>query len=113
MFGPTRSAPRSPGVPRRKCLIFGCPRKNALHFREGKHEFQAADWIAIVDFCDEMFFGKTSANNIVSFRPVQQAGTPMDVMMERMDWRKNKSHYTWSGPWKICKTPPARFGRRI
>lgn len=99
MFGLTRSAPRSPGVPRRKCLIFlGVPEKNALHFREGKHEFQAADWIAIVDFCDEMFFGKTSANNIVSFRPVQQAGTPMDVMMERMDWRKTKLHYTWSNP---------------
>ena len=58
--------------------FLGVPEKNALHFREGKHEFQAADWIAIVDFCDEMFFGKTSANNIVSFRPVQQAGTPMD-----------------------------------
>lgn len=48
--------------------FLGVPEKNALHFREGKHEFQAADWIAIVDFCDEMFFGKTSANNIVSFR---------------------------------------------
>ena len=78
--------------------FLGVPEKNALHFREGKHEFQAADWIAIVDFCDEMFFGKTSANNIVSFRPVQQAGTPMDVMMERMDWRKTKLHYTWSNP---------------
>ena len=78
--------------------FLGVPEKNALHFREGKHEFQAADWIAIVDFCDEMFIGKTSANNIVSFRPVQQAGTPMDVMMERMDWRKTKLHYTWSNP---------------
>ena len=97
MFGLTRSAPRSRAA-QEVFDFLGVPEKNALHFREGKHEFQAADWIAIVDFCDEMFFGKTSANNIVSFRPVQQAGTPMDVMMERMDWRKTKLHYTWSNP---------------
>ena len=43
-----------------------------MHFREGKQDFQAADWLAIADFCDEMFSGKTSVNNIVSFRSIHK-----------------------------------------
>lgn len=78
--------------------FLGIPEKNALHFREGKHEFQATDWLAIVDFCDEMFFGKEIVNNIVSFRPVKKTGTPMDAMMAAMDWKPTKLHYTWANP---------------
>lgn len=78
--------------------FLGVPEKNALHFREGKHEFQATDWLAIVDFCDEIFFGKEIVNNIVSFRPVKKTGTPMDAMMAMMDWKPTKLHYTWANP---------------
>lgn len=78
--------------------FLGVPEKNAIHFRDGKHAFQPADWLAIVDFCDEIFFGKESANNITSFRPVQTADTPMDTIMDALDWRHTKLHYTWSNP---------------
>lgn len=80
--------------------FLGVPEKNALHFREGKHEFQAADWLAIADFCDEIFFGKVSVNNIVSFRPVAGADTATAKMMDFMDWRHTKLHFQWSNPLK-------------
>jgi hypothetical protein len=30
--------------------FLGVPKKNAMHLREGKHEFLAADWFAICGF---------------------------------------------------------------
>lgn len=78
--------------------FLGVPEKNALHFREGKHEFQALDWLAIADFCDEMFYGKISENNIVSFRPVPGDASAVNKMMDFMDWRHTKLHYQWSNP---------------
>ncbi len=78
--------------------FLGVPGHNALHFREGKHEFQAADWRAIADFCDEIFFGKVSVNNIVSFRPEKEEAGPLAEMNRMMDWRHTKLHYSWANP---------------
>lgn len=78
--------------------FLGVPGRNALHFREGKHEFQAADWLAIADFCDEIFFGRKSVNNIVSFRPEKEESGPLAEMNRMMDWRQTKLHYGWTAP---------------
>lgn len=78
--------------------FLGVPEKNALHFREGKHEFQKTDWLAIADFCDEIFFGKESVNNIAIFRPAEDASAAVSKMVSAMDWKKIKLHYTWSNP---------------
>lgn len=74
------------------------PEKNALHFREGKHEFQETDWLAIADFCDDLFFGKSSVNNLVRF-PAKgeepKLAHPMEALME---WKQTKLHCPWSRP---------------
>lgn len=77
--------------------FLGVPEKNAMHFREGTHEFQKIDWLAILDFCDEMFYGRQTVNNIISFRAQPDAGSQQE-MMDLMDFRKIKLHYSWTNP---------------
>lgn len=36
------------------------PGKNGIHYREGKHEHNAEDWTALLDYADLQFFGKIS-----------------------------------------------------
>lgn len=81
--------------------FLGVPDHNAIHFREGKHEFQRADWLAIVDYCDEIFYGKVRESNIVSFRtqPEQSEGIAQK-MAELMEWKYQKLHYSWENPLK-------------
>lgn len=38
--------------------LLGVPQNNAIHFREGKHDQNAEDWTALVDYADQVFFGK-------------------------------------------------------
>lgn len=79
--------------------FLGVPGRNALHFREGRHEFQATDWLAIADFCDEIFFGKQSVNNIICLRPEPKKEGPTAAMDAMMDWRRStKLHYSWTNP---------------
>ena len=77
--------------------FLGVPQNNALHLREGGHEFQALDWEAIVEYCDEVFYAKPCRNNVVCFRPEKAEG-PMAAMMELMDWRSTRLHYDWRDP---------------
>jgi hypothetical protein len=39
--------------------FLGAGHKNAIHFREGEHSHSAEDWLALLDFADRIFFGKT------------------------------------------------------
>lgn len=77
--------------------FLGVPERNALHYREGKHEFQAGDWIAIANFCDTIFFGIPHESNTVRFAPAGQpaAANPMEKLMDQKDIRL---HYTWRKP---------------
>lgn len=81
--------------------FLGVPERNALHFREGKHEFQFTDWLAIADFCESIFFGRETASNIVRFEKsaadgaAQPAAHPMQKMM---DWKGIRLHYQWRNP---------------
>ena len=36
--------------------------RNDVFYRSGGHEFGLADWRAVVDFCDEVFFGKNTGS---------------------------------------------------
>ena len=74
------------------------PEKNALHFREGKHEFQATDWLAIADFCDDIFYGKKSVNNVVRFPSREEEAQPRNPMEAVMEWKHIKLHCPWSRP---------------
>lgn len=75
--------------------FLGVPERNALHFREGGHEFQESDWLAIVDFCDEIFYGKVKKTNTVSFRPDT---SEKPALMTHVDTRNIKLHYSWRNP---------------
>lgn len=74
------------------------PENNAMHFREGKHEFQETDWLAIADFCDDVFFGKKSVNNLVRFPAKSEAAKPRNPMEALMEWKQTKLHCPWSRP---------------
>jgi hypothetical protein len=39
--------------------FLGAEEKIGIHFREGKHEQNETDWMALLDFADKVFFGKT------------------------------------------------------
>lgn len=82
--------------------FLGVPERNAMHFRDGKHEFQATDWLAIADFCDSIFFGKETANNLVRFEKKPQTPANMtaaaQLMMQQMEWKNIRLHYAWRNP---------------
>jgi hypothetical protein len=74
------------------------PRNNAIHFRDGVHQFQAMDWHAIIDFADEVFYGKKSVNNIVFTPDMPDPQNIVSLVMSRMDWRNEKLKYSWRNP---------------
>jgi hypothetical protein len=37
--------------------FLGAEGKNALFFREGRHEYNREDWNTALDFCDNIFYG--------------------------------------------------------
>ncbi|MDR0636557.1 MAG: hypothetical protein LBF87_05715 [Treponema sp.] len=41
--------------------FLGAVGKNALFVREGGHAYNAADWLAVLNFCDNMLLGKNEA----------------------------------------------------
>lgn len=43
--------------------FLGAPEKIGLFYREGKHEHNADDWRVLLDFADQVFFGKKSDRN--------------------------------------------------
>lgn len=40
--------------------LLGVPQNNAIHFRQGKHEQNAEDWTALIDYADQGFSGKAN-----------------------------------------------------
>ncbi len=72
----------------------GMPGNNAIHFREGGHEFRAEDWHVIADFCDTVLRGAPANKSTVRFDP-QEA---RDAFMRSIDPREAKLHYSWSCP---------------
>lgn len=42
--------------------LLGAPQNNAIFYREGGHVFGAEDWHAILDFCDEVLYGRKTAH---------------------------------------------------
>jgi hypothetical protein len=40
--------------------FLGVPDKIGIHFRRGKHELSAVDFSAMIDFADQVFFGRKS-----------------------------------------------------
>lgn len=81
--------------------FLGVPQNNALHMRDGAHKFQSLDWLAIVDFADSVFFGKEIQNNTVRFVETKEAvPEQLKCALQKMDWRNDKLHYSWSKPQK-------------
>ncbi|MCD7807664.1 MAG: hypothetical protein LUH19_10075 [Lachnospiraceae bacterium] len=73
--------------------FLGVPQNNAMHFRDGKHEFQGKDWLVLADYCDEIFRNGCPNENIICYR----ADTQTD-MMRRMGWEDDGLHRPWSAP---------------
>jgi hypothetical protein len=53
--------------------FLGVPEKCAIVYREGKHEHNDDDWNVLLDFADQIFFGKKSARD---FNPNPFPDTP-------------------------------------
>ncbi|MGN0316092.1 MAG: hypothetical protein ACI4EG_15055, partial [Fusicatenibacter sp.] len=79
--------------------FLGAKEKNALHIREGGHDYLSSDWEAVVDFCDIVFFGKEQTTGLItdSF-PMQEDGTGLSMWQSRIDWRRERPHYSWRSP---------------
>lgn len=71
--------------------FLGCREKNAIHYREGGHQFQTIDWEALADFMEMQFFGRTPETNVVSFRAIRG-------MEGAFDWRQEQPFYEWRCP---------------
>lgn len=79
--------------------FLGAGGKNALHIREGGHEYKGSDWLVTADFCDMIFFGKKQQTSLVDTSyPKAGENDPMSAMMAVMDWRKDRLHYSWRRP---------------
>lgn len=74
--------------------FLGVPDRNAMHFRDGGHAFDAQDWLALLDFSDTVFFGKPASPRINAFPPAAAGARPLDPL----DWRSERRHYAWRRP---------------
>ncbi len=72
--------------------FLGAKDKNAMHFRDGVHRFDKPDWLAILDFCDYVFFDKPLPDQIMAF------GKDESEDLNPRDWRTEKPHFTWRKP---------------
>jgi len=77
--------------------FLGVPGNNAIHFRDGGHKYNAANWTAVMDFCDAYFYGIPHGIEINRCVPIE--GDAFTVkMMEKMDWKPIRLHYSWRNP---------------
>ena len=77
--------------------FLGVPNRNALHFRDGDHAFDALDWLALLDFADTVFFDKPAQPHIAAFPPLPEDGSAPPAL-DRRDWRSERLHYSWRNP---------------
>ena len=68
--------------------FLGVPKRNAMHYREGGHDFQPTDWRALTDFARGVFTGEVPASNTV-YGPEEESPR---------DWRCERYHYSWRRP---------------
>jgi dienelactone hydrolase len=61
--------------------FLGAGEKIGIHFRPGKHEQDAADWAALLDFADKVFFGKA-----------------VDRKFDQLTEPDMKKAFSWSAP---------------
>ena len=77
--------------------FLGVPDRNAMHFRDGGHRFDALDWTALLDYADSVFFDKPANPNIMAFQPLPKDGAAPEPL-NRQDWRSARLHYAWRNP---------------
>lgn len=77
--------------------FLGAPDKNAIHFRDGGHSYNAINWKAVLDFCDAIFYGIPHGIDINRFVQDNPAD-PMASAMKLMDWKPMRFHYSWRNP---------------
>ncbi len=70
--------------------FLGAGGRNALHFREGRHDYLAEDWLAAVDFCDVIFFGKEPQTQFMV--------SPSTTDPGYMKGTATNFHYSWKRP---------------
>lgn len=70
--------------------FLGCDDRNAIHYREGEHEFQNLDWYALADFIEIRFLEKEIHTNLVFFHPEE----------EKNSWKWDRPFYCWRAPEK-------------
>lgn len=76
--------------------FLGAPERNAMHFRDGGHEFSRTDWLAMLDYCDSVFFDRAPNPDIMRF-PAEgsEEATKLNSIH---DWRNERKHYSWRNP---------------
>lgn len=78
--------------------FLGAPSMNAMHFRDGGHAYNVKNWTAVADFCDSVFFGKEHGDDITRFLPLKKNNKSMEAFDKRLDWKREKLHYSWRCP---------------
>ena len=80
--------------------FLGADGKNAIHLREGGHEYKGSDWLVVADFCDWIFYGKEPVTSLIpTSYEKPDPNNPMAAMTSgRMDWRSERLHYGWRRP---------------
>ena len=74
------------------------PNNNAIHFREGSHDFQSLDWQVIINYCDMLFYGEES-KNIQYFNSLPNSANIEEKMQFQLDFKSIRHlHYSWSNP---------------
>ncbi len=70
--------------------FLGAAGRNALHYREGQHDYLSADWLATVDFCDQIFFGKKAVSPYMV--------NPSTTDPNYIKGTATNFHYSWKRP---------------
>lgn len=78
--------------------FLGVPQNNAMFFHEGGHEYNGADWKAMVSFCNSIFYKTEPECNVIQRIPLREDASLMERMMEKLDWKQSRPHFAWGRP---------------
>lgn len=71
---------------------------NALYFHNGGHKYGRADWQAVLDFCEYCFGHGREIEELSMFPKPDHKLSAMEKMMQAMDWKNERHHYSWRSP---------------
>lgn len=78
--------------------FLGVPDHNAMHFREGGHDYERLDFAAVIDYCDYIFYNKSPRLPLLMSRVPDASETAAAARVRRTNEQSRRRHFSWRKP---------------